>query len=166
VNVEMTPDERAAFDRQERERDQRVDETPMMRTARALVRDSYRWMSERYEPLSASADPVLKEALEIASYDTAFVSAKVHRALHGRDLYESDDDRDEHPIQNDWNGSAKIAWICLDRSEIAWRLIAQATGEEMPSMLADETRTLRQLVEEAFPRARSFVRPGFDEPDR
>ncbi|OLB60928.1 MAG: hypothetical protein AUI11_11855 [Acidobacteria bacterium 13_2_20CM_2_66_4] len=73
---------------------------------------------------------------------------------------------DDDPVQNDWNGSAKIALISLDRSEAAWRVIAQATSHEEAGSLADAARDLRRLTLEKFPRAMSFIRPGFDEPWR
>ncbi|PYQ75823.1 MAG: hypothetical protein DMG01_18065 [Acidobacteria bacterium] len=73
---------------------------------------------------------------------------------------------DDDPVQNDWNGSAKIALISLERSEAAWRVIAQATSHEEAGSLADAARDLRRLTLEKFPRAMSFIRPGFDEPWR
>jgi hypothetical protein len=78
----------------------------------------------------------------------------------------SGEDEDDHPIQNDWNGSAKVALISLERSEAAWRTIAAATTDPTPMTFADQLRDLRREVEDAFPYAWSFVRPGFDEPDR
>jgi hypothetical protein len=69
-------------------------------------------------------------------------------------------------VQNDWNGSAKVALICLERSEAAWQMIAQATGDVEPAALAERIAGLRRQVEKTFPNAHSFVRPGFDEPDR
>ncbi|MBI2149907.1 MAG: hypothetical protein HYU27_04790 [Acidobacteria bacterium] len=59
-----------------------------------------------------------------------------------------------------------MALISIERSEAAWRVIAQATREETPAMLADELRNLSREVEAVFPNAWSFVRPGFDEPWR
>jgi hypothetical protein len=65
----------------------------------------------------------------------------------GTDRFERDDEPfEEDPVQSDWNGSAKVALISVERSETAWQTIAA------PSW--------------AFPRAKEFVRPGFDEPWR
>jgi len=55
--------------------------------------------------------------------------------------------------------------ITIERSEAAGRVIADATGEETPAMLADEYATSGGEVETVFPKAWSFVRPG-DEPWR
>ena len=70
------------------------------------------------------------------------------------------------PVQNDWNGSAKVALISIERSAHAWRTIAQALRDETAAMLADQMAALCREVESEFPAARSFVRPGFDEPWR
>jgi hypothetical protein len=123
------------------------------------------WLSEHPEVLWA-ADPVLAEALRIVTHDWAFVSAKVHRALDGRDRHQYGDIPDDDPVQNDWNGSAKVALISLERSEAAWRVIGQATADEVAAALADAVGALRRLALIEFPHAMSFIRPGFDEPRR
>ena len=60
----------------------------------------------------------MQESLEIAAHDTLFISAKLRRAISGRDPHERSDD-ESRPIQNDWNGSAKVALISIERSEVA-----------------------------------------------
>jgi hypothetical protein len=92
------------------------------------------------------------------------LAAKLHRALTGRDECLNDGDGDDHPVQNDWNGSAKVASISIERSAEAWRLIAAVTGDEAAAALADSLVKLRDAVRRAFPDAQSFIRPGFDEP--
>jgi hypothetical protein len=164
-NVEMTAEERAEFDRREAARDSRVDRMTITQIARALTMLSHRWFRQNEHRLS-SADEVVGEAIEVALHDEAFVSAKLHRALHGRDAYEHDGDGDDHPIQNDWNGSAKVALISLERSEAAWRVIAESTGDEIPLTIAGQLQDLRREVNQQFPQAWSFIRPGFDEPGR
>jgi hypothetical protein len=59
-----------------------------------------------------------------------------------------------------------VALISLERSDIVWRTIGQTTGDEMADTLAASVSDLRRLVLDEFPRAMSFVRPGFDEPWR
>jgi hypothetical protein len=97
----------------------------------------------------------------IGWFATLFPS-KIYRALTG--LAEDDGDREFPP---DHEGSAKVAMIAIERSTSAWReLIEQrvVTDEEARPFLAELAWLLRRL-EEVFPFARSFVRPGFDEPD-
>jgi hypothetical protein len=109
---------------------------------------------------------LLSEALDIVMHDAYFVWVKLRRALDGRDRHLRGEEVDDDPVQSDWNGSAKVALISIRRSEDAWRAIAQATGDEYTGMLADAARDLQTLALQEFPRAMSFVRPGFDEPGR
>jgi hypothetical protein len=164
-NIEITPAEQAEFNRQERKRETRIADTSIMKLARTCGLLSHRWLMAHQEQLIAGTDPVLREALDIAGHDALFISAKLYRALSGRDRH-SDEDEDDHPIQNDWNGSAKVALISLERSEAAWRTIAAAKTDAIAMTFADQLRDLRREVENAFPHARSFARPGFDEPGR
>ncbi len=166
LNVEMSADERAEFDRREVARDARLAEEPLAAMAMAYTMLSRQWLNERRDALRATEDPVLAEALAIVAHDAAFVSAKLHRALDGRDRHRQGEDQDEHPVQNDWNGSAKVALISLERSDIAWRTIVHATADKMAETLAASVGDLRRLALNGFPRAMSFVRPGFDEPWR
>ncbi len=159
-NIATTAEERAEFSREEENRNARVNGTSIMKRAWACTRLSHLWLSTQYQHILAGADCMLKEALQIVSHDAAFVTAKIHRALQGRDQGEPGAD----PIQNDWNGSAKVALISLERSEAAWLVIAQATGESTPAIVADHMRALQREVADAFPNAWLFVRPGFDEP--
>jgi hypothetical protein len=108
----------------------------------------------------------VKEAFEIAAWDAHFIAAKLARALQGRLEFAAGDAFIDDPIQNDWNGSAKVALISIERSAHAWRTLADATGEDTPSALAGQLVDLRRLVEAEFPAVRQFVRPGFDEPGR
>ena len=162
-NAEATPEETADFDRRLQARRARVEETSIMKVAWAFTQVSHIWLQSSGHTVRAAADTILQEAVTIADHDAVFITVKLSRALHGRDEYAHGDATGEHPVQNDWNGSAKVALISIERSESAWRSIAQATGEETPAALADQLRDLRAKVEKAFPGAWSFVRPGFDE---
>ena len=166
VNVEVSAAEKAEYDRQERIRRTRLDAAQLSKRAWAYTMLSHRWLDHHSERLRASRDPVLVEALDVAAHDSALISAKLHRALDGRDRHTHDPEGDDDPLQNDWNGSAKVALLSLERSEIAWRAIAQPTSDPVVVLLADAARDLHRLTLEEFPRAMSFVRPGFDEPWR
>jgi hypothetical protein len=56
----------------------------------------------------------------------------------------------------------------MDRSVAAWAMIRHydADGAEAVVDLIAFLDGLRQAVEKTFPRARSFVRPGFDRLDQ
>jgi hypothetical protein len=155
----------ADFDPQARVRQVQIEAAPLSKRVRAYTMLSHRWLDHDAERLCKSDDPLLMEALDIVSHDCAFVAVKLHRALHGRDRH-AHDAADGDPVQNDWNGSAMAALISLERSETAWRALAHATSDPVAVMLADAARDLQRLALEEFPHARSFVRPGFDEPWR
>ena len=80
------------------------------------------------------------------------------------DDYLSDDD------PRDSDGSAKAALIGIDRSISAWKLMydcRSAEQDEQSHMIQKWLLHLEQLrlsAEREFPRARDFIRPGFDEP--
>jgi hypothetical protein len=162
---EMTAQEDAAMERDEEARRLRVGEQTIMKRARIISMVSYRWLHDRAEAMRATADDVLREALAVAQWDVTFVPPKLGRALDGLDRHDRGEDPDDDPLQNDRNGSAKVALIALERSEAAWHVIAQSTGDAEPATLAEQIAILRRLVESTFPDARSFIRPGFDEPD-
>ena len=67
----------------------------------------------------------------------------------------------------DSDGSAKIALIAIDRSMSAWAVISyhnNVYAERVFEIISFLDR-LRQAVEETFPNARSFIRPGFERID-
>jgi hypothetical protein len=110
-----------------------------------------------------SADAVVREALQVVRWDSTFIGAKLSRAPHGRERDLALDNCDDDSIQNDSNGSAKVALISIERSALAWQTIAQATGDDAAAGFASALATLQGEVEEMFPFARLFKRPGFDE---
>ncbi len=104
-------------------------------------------------------------ALDTISWHAGMMSAKVHRALHG--WMERDTVRGEDPVQNDWNGSAKVARILVAESREAWRVLLRAGEAPDGSPLLDLVALLDRIdgaLAERFPRATEFLRPGFDPP--
>ena len=65
-------------------------------------------------------------------------------------------------LQSDWNGSAKVALLSIERSEAACRSVAAATKAEAAAVLAETLARLGAEVKKEFPRATEFRRPGFD----
>jgi hypothetical protein len=136
---------------------------------------------------SGSAEDIdVAGAAEVLRWYQFFVAAKVIRALMSRArgnnmLVETaegddpfagafDDDEDDFDgvgdfVQEDGNGSAKIALIAIDRSTAAWHAMEMclpAKSDSIAPIVADLER-LRWLLEQEFPDARGFIRPGFDE---
>ena len=126
---------------------------------------AHRWLQEHGEA-SGTTDASVREALEVVDWDQVLIHVKSMRALDGRDESPEGDFRDEGPIQSDWNGSAKVATIAIERSERAWRIIAAATGDEAAGVLAASLAALGEQMSREFPHAMEFRRPGFDDPPR
>lgn len=156
-------EELAEIERAESAREARLVKAPLTKMARTYMSLATAWLDAHRDPVVVNGDAVVRDALEIVGWDAYLVGAKLHRALSGRDQCRTGDDFDDDPVQNDWNGSAKVALISLERSEAAWRVIAQTTGDERGSILADAVGHLRSMVVDEFPDAMAFVRPGFDE---
>jgi hypothetical protein len=97
----------------------------------------------------------IKDAVDIIRWYQHQIHSKLTRAAIG----------DSNEFPEDRNGSAKVALIAIDRSMVAWREIHQHFPEcedETLDFLVHLDR-LRRKVEKIFPKAREFVRPGFDE---
>ena len=127
------------------------------------------WFRERktlfFEIAAAAREGVsLEEAIEVIRWYQYFICAKVMRAVRGN-IEEKEERCDE--FASDSDGSAKIALITIDRSIAAWAVIQHYMtdcGQEVIDIIAF-LDGLRQAVEETFPKARSFIRPGFDQFD-
>jgi hypothetical protein len=90
--------------------------------------------------------------------------SKTFRALAGCASCNSSDDGE--PVQNDWNGSAKVARILVRESRQAWEVIIAAGDAPADSPMRELTALLDRVdagLLSAF-RAEEFVRPGFDLP--
>jgi len=134
-------------------------ETSSMRShADALVR---RAEVEDVDEISLSELSRILDAIEIVRHDCFLIYVKLRRAIDGCE--EVRRARWNDPIQNDYNGSAKLALTCIDRSEGAWRAIDQWYPScRGARALADQLAEMRTAVEERLPYARAFLRPGFD----
>lgn len=165
-NVDVSDKELAEFSRLEDERQSRVEKLAVMRMAHTYMLRAIDCLNAHRDALSQSGDTVLKEAVEIVSWDVHLISVKLHRACSGRDEHQHGGGFEDDPVQNDWNGAAKVALISIERSEAAWRAIAAATPDPAAATFADALGELSRAVCREFPRAIDFVRPGFDEPWR
>ena len=104
------------------------------------------------------------EAFEVIRWYQYFISAKIARAMRGK--MEEEEERYEE-FASDADGSAKVALIAIDRSIGAWAVIFRHYHLYAESVfeIISFLGLLRQTVEETFPKARSFIRPGFNDLD-
>jgi hypothetical protein len=155
---------------------------PILREAQAYSGIARAWMDAETDGLRAHADALVKraevenvddillsdlsrllDAIEIIRHDCFLIFVKLHRAIDGLEERSKEQDEDADPVQNDYNGSAKLALTCIDRSEGAWRAIDRwYPGCGAARALADQLAALRAAVEQRLPYARAFLRPGFD----
>ena len=136
-------------------------------------------------------DPEVSAAAAVVRWYQFFIAVKLMRALSGSSGIDENEFDDEEVLSFDFidnpgdeedddidldqvmartsaidaNGSAKIALVAIDRSMAAWsalQLLLPGRSAAIKPMLI-ELEGLRRGVEARFPRARDFIRPGFDE---
>ena len=162
ADYQPTESELAETQREMEDREERIDESPLTTDSRMVSTLSQACLQRLCEALEAHDDRAVREAFEIASWDCLLIQVKLHRALTARDESHSGWMSEDDEIQNDWNGSAKVALLSIDRSIPAWDNIAAAMVDTDAAAIAERLRILREYVERQFPDARKFVRPGFD----
>lgn len=102
----------------------------------------------------------LTDVVEILRWYQHQIFVKLMRGLNAEP--EPEAESDDSP--RDADGSAKVALIAIDRSIAAWLRLKEFFPERTDSILNALVHLdrLRRTAEMAFPKARSFVRPGFD----
>ena len=108
----------------------------------------------------------LKDAIDIIEWYQYQIAVKILRALSSRTREADFGEFDAEEMSlKDSDGSAKVALVGVDRSIGAWRLIQSAMPENSDRVvpILIQLDRLGRQIEEEFPVARDFVRPGFDE---
>src|SRR4030095_415402 len=166
LDNQIPPDqEMAEFSKLEDARRKRIEATPLSRMTWTFTRLSHEWIQRR-EELDRHTAPIVRAAFQMACWDSSLITVKLHRAMDGRDRFERhDEEADDGRIQNDWNGSAKVAILSIQRSQDAWTALGSALGDAAAASLADALSDLHRAVIDQFPDAMKFVRPGFDDID-
>ena len=120
-----------------------------------------RWL-DAHEGSAPASDPGVREAVEVIGWDSHLIHVTIMRALSGRDEYPNGAPFEKSAVQSDWNGSAKVALLSIERSHAAWRTIAALMADEPARVLGDQLAQLRVDLLKEFPQAMKFRRPGFD----
>ncbi len=104
----------------------------------------------------------MRDAAEVIQWYRYFIYAKVARAMEGK-LQGVPPGLEEMP--RDYDGSAKVAMIAIDHSIGAWGKLYREFPDKKDETLKVlvHLERLRRSMEGAFPDARAFIRPGFDE---
>ena len=150
--------------RQHRKR-QLVDNHPLTKAGKKYANAASDWFRELDQTLEVPENfEQLEDAREVVQWYQYQIAVKTMRALSGR-KEELDEDPEIMEFPKDSDGSAKVALIGIDRSIAAWRLmqlsLPQLAASIVPLIL--QLERLRNRLDRAFPEARDFVRPGFDE---
>jgi hypothetical protein len=136
-----------------------------MHAVRGWFDEERTWLQEKrraFRTLAAvSADPAgvlceaeaLVDALETVAWDVALIPERVEVALAAAPTNRTLAD-----------GHAKVALLSFDRSIEAWLTVRRGrrVGPDTVVPILHHLADLRRQFEGAFPRARRFVRPGFD----
>jgi hypothetical protein len=103
----------------------------------------------------------IKDCLEVVRWYQHQIYVKLCRAASG--IANGELGEIEYCLE-DANGSAKVAIIGIERSISAWGgLLNQFPQQEQAILnILVKLKALLRLVENSFPDARTFVRPGFD----
>ena len=120
----------------------------------------HRWLEARDDVYQRS-DP--GDPCAVITWFHTLLKVKIHRALWGL----AQDDPDDRDFPADHDGSAKVSLIGIERSHAAWLDLVDcgiASGMEAAPFIADLV-WLADALDRVFPKARTFVRPGLDEPD-
>jgi hypothetical protein len=143
-------------------RDRRVERHGVAEASHDYAIATHRWLTE-HDRCADNTNLAVREAIDVISWDSFLIHVKIKRALNGRDEYPGGAPFEKSAVQSDWNGSAKVALISVQRSEHAWRVVAQETGDVAATVLAGSLENLRQEMTREFPKAAEFRRPGFDD---
>ena len=121
--------------------------------------------------LTTAADQIEQQALAIGDavaiiqWYLDFIAVKLQRALQSQLEEAEEAEADDYP--KDAAGSAKVALIAIDRSIGAWGILLRHFPAQETAILERlaQLDRLRRAVQQQFPAARQFIRPGFDTGD-
>lgn len=136
-----------------------------------FAKDEIKQLLKAYEDALDYADkPMLdmgaaltfNECVDIIYWYKFFIPAKCHRMI-GETQDEFWDD--EPPHTRPYNGTAKITLIAIERSIAAWSSLSELLKDYKSQMepFLRHLKQLRGMIDDNFPDAQLFVRPGFDE---
>jgi hypothetical protein len=153
-----------------RRQSRKVDNHPLAKAGKQYANAASDWFRELDQTSNINTSPTdldhqkphpLQDAREVIQWYQYQIAVKTMRALSARNAEDSEDSN----LPKDSDGSTKVALIGIDRSIAAWRLMQLSLSDRAESIvpLILQLASLRMQLEESFPQARDFMRPGFDE---
>ena len=118
-------------------------------------------LHKKLHELETSADPSARRAIEVIKYFSLFVPMKMIRAI-AQVARNGPGDQ-----QSDANGSGKAALLGLEQMERAWTSLIEThhVSATVAAPFLEEIGRMQRNLNRALPCARTFIRPGLDEPD-
>jgi hypothetical protein len=164
----LTDAELREIDRQEQERQRRLDADTLVLDAREYGAIACKVATVLIAQLKDHGDAVVLAALDAIEHQALCIGAKTYRACSGRirDLIADLDLDEDEEQQSDYNGSAKVARLMIAESRACWAVLTQigrAVADGVPLKMIERLDRLDRDLAVRFPRAMMFVRPGFDE---
>jgi len=152
-----------------------VADDPLAEIGKDYANAATAWFSELSGTSSSRVDEMkdfdcpadeIQNAVEVIQWYQYQIAVKTMRALSSRSREQDPEEwSPDESYAKDSDGSAKVALIGIDRSIGAWyllqRCLARNSDTIVPLILLLDG--LRRRIEQEFPCAREFVRPGFDE---
>jgi hypothetical protein len=136
--------------------------------AEQYAKDADPILESRSEWLASSAadGETQEDVIAVLYWYLFFIAAKIQRGIHGLLDVDGFEDPDQlSDPQSDANGSIKIALIAIERSILAWTYLLDESNADRIRPVIRLLDRIKYRTEEKFPRARDFIRPGFDEID-
>lgn len=107
----------------------------------------------------------ISDSIAVIQWYLVFIHIKFSRALMEKEIREERNDPDDTSAEYD--GSAKVAIIAIDRSINAWSALFGILPEHEDHFLKvlSMLQKIRAIATEQFPAALDFIRPGLDAKD-
>ena len=151
-----------------RRKQEAIDADPLQKLARSYSTAAFHvFQSLDKAALLYEWAPEVRDAIDVIMWYSSIMPAKLCRALHAL-AGSADGGLEWDVVQNDWNGSAKVARLGIAESRKAWDALmtaGQATPDSTMRRMIELLDRIDAEAEARFPRAMEFVRPGFDEPE-
>lgn len=181
IELDNIPTDEEA-ERKEQERDEYYKNHPLAKTAKKYMIMAMGWFGNNRELIMKSSHQLLQniklgilteeteeeasevyDAFELIGWYCTHIRLKLYEAVSGEYDGKADTDKNDMPAEAD--GQAKVALIEMDRSLAAWNKLQNYFPDAADDILDILVflEKLRGNIENHFPNARDFIRPGFDE---
>ena len=179
-NIDFDSVDTEADERREKQKRQEAESHPLAKASMSYANTVAGWLKSQGEVFERKGHDLIREleldlpnndpnaqaaditdCVEVVKWYQFQIHVKLMRALTNEDI----PGLVEEGFPSDADGSAKVALMGLDRSIAAYSRLREHFPEQEDNILniLITLDRIRRGTEEEFPKARAFVRPGFDE---